>query len=80
MSQGVVARFLVAASRPDKGGAHLLRCLAAMGPALHAGVAPMWDSALPRLVDYLEDKSKFNLETWEVRIRKEGRKKKCKRE
>ncbi len=45
--------------------AHLLRCLAALGPALHPGVAPMWDSALPRLVEYLEDKSKFALETWE---------------
>ncbi len=63
--QAVVARLLVAVCRPERGGVQLLKCLAALGPCLHPGVAPMWDSALPRLVEYVEDKSKFALDTWE---------------
>lgn len=66
--QALIARMLVAVCRPHgrtNPGVNLLRCLAAMGPMLHPNVEQMWDSALPRLVDYVQDSSKFVVETWE---------------
>lgn len=64
----VISRFLVALCRPhgrNTPGVQILRCLAALGPCLHPNVEQMWDSALPRLVDYVQDASKFAQETWE---------------
>jgi len=44
-------------------GTKILNCLQSIGPIIHPRVAPMWDSAMPKLCSYIENNA--NSETWD---------------
>ncbi|KAK6184716.1 hypothetical protein SNE40_007128 [Patella caerulea] len=62
----LIARFIVWAGRPANGGErgiHVLTLMKALSPNLHENLVELWDTVIPKLIQYLED-NLSNEETW----------------
>lgn len=64
----IIARLMVMLNSPQRRGPlgiQILNCLQAVGPILHPSICDMWDNAIPKLIAFLEDTSKWNASLWE---------------
>ncbi|XP_072169220.1 maestro heat-like repeat-containing protein family member 1 [Diadema setosum] len=68
----IISRLMVLAGRPDNGrkrGVHVLRLLEGLGPILNENIADMWDTVIPKLIQYLDDNlddpDKWSQKSWE---------------
>lgn len=68
----LVARLLVGAGLPMNGrgrGVHCLNLLQSLSPNIHENVVDMWDTVIPKLIQYLEDnlddEEKWSMKSWE---------------
>ncbi|XP_052816666.1 maestro heat-like repeat-containing protein family member 1 isoform X2 [Mya arenaria] len=67
----VIARLMVLAGRPLNGrerGVHVLNLMKGLSPNLHEGLVELWDTVIPKLVQYLEDPEKtesWSQKSWE---------------
>jgi hypothetical protein len=58
--QAIIARLFVMLNAPQRRGQlglNILAVLKAIGPILHPSIYEMWDSAIPKLVSFLESTS-----------------------
>eukprot|EP01117_Protostelium_nocturnum_P011732 TRINITY_DN4276_c0_g1_i1.p1 TRINITY_DN4276_c0_g1~~TRINITY_DN4276_c0_g1_i1.p1 ORF type:complete len:1650 (+),score=410.28 TRINITY_DN4276_c0_g1_i1:183-5132(+) len=69
--QAIIARLFVIINSPlrrGNWGLNGLLALKAIGPILHPSICDMWDSAIPKLVQYLESNAEgpnWNVSAWE---------------
>lgn len=67
----VIARLVTLAGRPQSGrqrGVHVLNLMKGLSPNLHDGLVELWDTVIPKLVQYLEDPEKeenWSQKNWE---------------
>ncbi|KAJ7383167.1 Mroh1p [Desmophyllum pertusum] len=68
----MISRLLVMSGCPLSGGGrgdHVLKLLKALSPILQPSLVEMWDTVIPKLIQYLEenseDKEKWNQKAWE---------------
>ncbi|KAL4234897.1 Mroh1p [Mactra antiquata] len=67
----VIARLMTLAGHPQNGrnrGVHILNLMKALSPNLHDGLVELWDTVIPKLVQYLEDPEKqedWSQKNWE---------------
>lgn len=68
----LLARLIVGAGLPMNGrgrGIHCLALLQAVSPNIHENIVDMWDTVIPKLVQYLEDnlddEEKWSMKSWE---------------
>lgn len=58
--QAIISRLLVVLSRPNERpglGENILTFFKSMGPVLHPSISELWDEVIPKLANYLKDKS-----------------------
>ncbi|XP_013392835.1 maestro heat-like repeat-containing protein family member 1 isoform X1 [Lingula anatina] len=66
----MIARLIVLAGRPTNGGnrgLHVLQAMQGLSPNLNEGLVELWDTVIPKLVQYLEgaEDEKWNQKNWE---------------
>ncbi|XP_071811966.1 maestro heat-like repeat-containing protein family member 1 isoform X2 [Apostichopus japonicus] len=68
----LVARLMVGAGLPMNGrgrGIYCLNLLQSLSPNIHDNIVDMWDTVIPKLVQYLEDnlddEEKWSMKSWE---------------
>ncbi|XP_060572841.1 maestro heat-like repeat-containing protein family member 1, partial [Ruditapes philippinarum] len=67
----VIARLVTLAGRPQNGrqrGVHVLNLMKGLSPNLHDNLVELWDTVIPKLVQYLEDPDKqeeWSQKNWE---------------
>ncbi|XP_052229832.1 maestro heat-like repeat-containing protein family member 1 isoform X3 [Dreissena polymorpha] len=67
----VIARLMTLAGRPLNGrqrGVHVLNLMKGLAPNLHDNLTELWDTVIPKLVQYLEDPEKtesWSQKSWE---------------
>ncbi|KAK3746766.1 hypothetical protein QZH41_013595 [Actinostola sp. cb2023] len=68
----IIARLIVMCGHPMEGGGrgiHVLKLLMALVPILHKDLVDMWDTVIPKLIQYIEenteDPEKWNQKAWE---------------
>ena len=68
----IIARLLVMLNAPLRRGQlglNILKLLQSIGPIIHPSIYEMWDSAIPKLINYLEvngnDTKNWNISLWE---------------
>jgi len=75
----IIARLFVLAHLPFRRGSlaeYLLKTLQHLGPMLHPNISNMWDSTIPKMIDYLEklnngdSKSEADISKWEGLVRR----------
>jgi len=62
----IIARLIVVAGFPHQGngrGEHVLKLLQALSLNLHPSIVEMWDTVIPKLIQYLEENS-LEMENW----------------
>ena len=55
----LIARFLVQCGWPQNGrnrGIHILNLMKGLSPNLHENIVDLWDTIIPKLVEYLDGK------------------------
>ncbi|CAG2193325.1 unnamed protein product [Mytilus edulis] len=78
--EALIARLMVLAGRPQNGrnrGIHVLTLMQGLVPNLNENLVELWDTVIPKLIQYLEDASKKNhwTENWEDLSHKQRRNK-----
>eukprot|EP00794_Sanderia_malayensis_P004075 gene4075-4629_t len=74
--EAIMARLIVLAGYPhvDNRGFQILMLMQAISPILHSNVVEMWDTVIPKLLQYLEENpgscQNWNQKTWEDLILK----------
>ncbi|XP_052059790.1 maestro heat-like repeat-containing protein family member 1 isoform X2 [Mytilus californianus] len=69
--EALIARLMVLAGRPQNGrnrGIHVLTLMQGLVPNLNENLVELWDTVIPKLIQYLEDASKedsWNQKNWE---------------
>ena len=56
-SEALIARLMVLAGRPQNGrgrGIHVLTLMQGLSPNLNENIVELWDTVIPKLVQYLE--------------------------